>query len=509
LIGAAPGGPVRAGNKSLIAQAGPLFLGRGGSTVLCLALPLLLTRLLPQAEYGTYKALFLVATTAFFVLQVGLSQSLYYFVPRGGRNARAYFTQSLLGSTVAGGCGALLLHAAREPLARQFGNPELAAFAAPMALIAFTMVATAPLEVMLTAEGDARRAGLLIFLSDLVRIPASVLPLVAGCGLSGLLWGNVGHGALRMLACAALLARRGARLDWKLFRAQLAYALTFGAAVAIDIPQKTFHQYAVGGAVSPALFAIYMQGCFQIPVISLLYSPISDVLQVRMAARRGGSREAIALLHEANLRLAAIFLPFTACMFACGALFIPALFTHQYDPSVPIYRLAVLAVPFSALPLDGMLRSLDQTRYLFRIFCLKLALTVPAVLLGLHLFGMAGAIGGQVLAEGMVRGAMLDRVRRELSCGWSEILPWRALGRLAGSSLAACAPVLVIVGAASGSPRPLLPLAAAAATYGAVYLAALAWAPGEGSPAVRLRRALLGDQGAPLVPAESGSIAAA
>jgi hypothetical protein len=83
------------------------------------------------------------------------------------------------------------------------------------------------------------------------------------------------------------------------------------------------------------------------------------------------------------------------------------------------------------------------------------------------------------------------------------------LGRLAGSSLAACAPVLVIVGAASGSPRPLLPLAAAAATYGAVYLAALAWAPGEGSPAVRLRRALLGDQGAPLVPAESGSIAAA
>jgi O-antigen/teichoic acid export membrane protein len=509
LIGGAPRGSVQAGKKSLVAQAGPLFLGRGGSTLLCFALPLLLTRLLPQAEYGTYKALFLVATTAFFVLQVGLSQSLYYFVPRAGGDARAYFTQSLLGCTVAGGCGALLLHAVREPIAHQFGNPQLAAFAAPMALIAFTMVATSPLEVMLTAEGNGRCAGLAIFLSDLVRIPASVLPVLAGGGLVGLLWGNVGHGALRMLACAALLARRGARLNGKLARAHLAYALPFGAAVAIDIPQKTFHQYAVGGAVSPTLFAIYMQGCFQIPIISLLYSPISDVLQVRMAARRGGSREAIALFHEANLRLAAVFLPFTACMFAAGALFIPGLFTHQYDASVPIYRLAVLAVPFSALPLDGMLRSLDQTRYLFRIFCLKLALTVPAVLLGLHLFGMAGAIGGQVLAEWMVRGAMLDRVRRELSCGWSEILPWRALGRLAGSSLAACAPVLVIVHAASGSPRPFLPLAAAAVCYGAVYLAALAWAPGPGSPADRLKRALLGDPGAPPLAEEPRSAAAA
>jgi hypothetical protein len=122
---------------------------------------------------------------------------------------------------------------------------------------------------------------------------------------------------------------------------------------------------------------------------------------------------------------------------------------------------------------------------------------------------MAGAIGGQVLAEWMVRGAMLDRVRRELSCGWSEILPWRALGRLAGSSLAACAPVLVIVHAASGSPRPFLPLAAAAVCYGAVYLAALAWAPGPGSPAVRLKRALLGDPGAPLLAEELRSAAAA
>ena len=483
----------RMAKKSLIAQAGPLLLGRGGSTILCFALPLMMTRLLPQAEYGTYKALFLVVTTSFFILQIGLSQSLYYFVPRGDGNARAYYTQALVGCMVAGGAGALIVYFARGAIAHQFGNPAMVGYAAPMALIAFAMVSTAPLEVMLTAEGDARAAGCIIFLSDLVRVPACVVPLAMGFGLRGLLWANVGHGALRMLTCAVLLIRRGARLDWKLMRQQLAYALPFGAAVVIDIPQRTFHQYAVGGAVGPAMFAIYMQGCFQIPIINLLYSPISDILQVRMAGRHGGAREGVALFHEANLRLAAVFFPFTACMFAAGALFIPALFTHRYDQSIPIYRIAVLAVPFSALPLDGMLRALDQTKYLFRIFCCKLALTVPAVLLGLHFFGMAGAIGGQVTAEWVVRTLMLGKVRRELGCAWSEILPWPELSRLGMASLAACAPVLFIARAAGNSTRPFAALCLAGASYGLVYFAGLALAPGEGTPIARLKRALLGE----------------
>ena len=60
----------------ILTQAGPLMLGRGGATVLGFALPLILTRLLPQAEFGTYKQVWLVVTTAYFMLQLGLAQSL-------------------------------------------------------------------------------------------------------------------------------------------------------------------------------------------------------------------------------------------------------------------------------------------------------------------------------------------------------------------------------------------------------------------------------------------------
>src|SRR5207248_2829512 len=142
------------------------------------------------------------------------------------------------------------------------------------------------------------------------------------------------------------------------------------------------------------------------------------------------------LLHDANLRLAAVSFPFAAGMVAAAPLFIPALFTHVYDPSVPIFRVAILVTPLAALPLDGALRAMGHTRYLFRAFLGRLLLTVPAVLIGLKLFGMVGAITGHALAESAVRLVMLDRVRRELSLAWREVLPWGQLAVIARASTA-------------------------------------------------------------------------
>jgi O-antigen/teichoic acid export membrane protein len=468
------------------------MLGRGGATVLGFALPLILTRLLPQSEFGTYKQVWLVVTTAWFMLQLGLAQSLYYFLPRKDGHERAWLTQASISLLTVGGVCAAVLYLARFAVARQFANPELADFGPQIALITWLLIASAPLEISLTAEGRVRTAAAIIFLSDAVRVVASVVPLLLGMGLRGFFWAYVLHGAVRFgLQCWFYFRQGRPRIDWHLFREQLAYALPFGAALLLDIPQRTFHQWAVGWSVDPATFAIYAQGCFQVPIINLLYAPISDILQVRLA-EPGAREHRVHLFHDANLRLAAVFFPFTAGLVAAASLFVPALFTHLYDASVPIFRVAILMTPFSALPLDGMLRATGQTRYLFRIFLWRLLFTIPAVLVGLKLFGMVGAITGHVVAESTIRLVMLDRVRRELEVGWKEVLPWRQLAVIGIASLVACAPAMLIAQMAAAAPRPFLALCAAGALYCATYLTVIALIPGEGRPVARLRRVLLG-----------------
>jgi O-antigen/teichoic acid export membrane protein len=478
--------------RGILGQAGPLMLGRAGATVLSFALPLVLTRFLPQSEFGTYKQVWLVVSTAYFMLPLGLAQSLYYFIPRMDGRAQTWLTQSFVSVIITGALGGLVLWSARFAIARQFGNPELATFGLPAALIAFTMVSTACIELQLTAEGKSGAAAWVIFLSDAVRVAASVVPLVLGWGLHGFFWAYVAHGAARLALQVVLLFKGGGpQFDWALFRRQLAYTLPFGAAVLLDIPQRTFHQWAVGWSVDAAAFAIYAQGCFQVPIVNLLYSPISDVLQVRLAEPEG-REHGVYLFHDANLRLAAVFFPFTAGMVAAASLFVPAMFTHLYDASVPIFSVAILVTPLSALPIDGVLRAFGRTKYLFRIFLVKLLVTVPLVLLGLHLFGMIGAIAGHTLVHAAMRIAMLARVRRELETSWREVLPWRQLGIIAAASLLACFPAAVIARWSASGPRPFLALCMAGAAYAVVYLAALAVFPGHGGAAERIKRIILG-----------------
>jgi O-antigen/teichoic acid export membrane protein len=494
--------------RGILGQAGPLLLGRLGATVLGFALPLILTRLLPQSEFGTYKQVWLVVTTGFFMLQLGIAQSLYYFVPRKDGREQAWLTQSIGAMAFLGSLCAAAIYLGRFRIAAQFANPEIASFGAPMALIALTMILTAPLEITLTAEGNVKAAAWIIFLSDALRVTCSVVPLLMGWGLQGFFWAYVVHGVLRTVATSVLLFRRGApQWDWTLFRRQLVYALPFGAAILLDVPQKTFHQWAVGWSVDPAMFAIYAQGCFQLPIVNLLYSPISDVLQVRMA-EPGSRQHHLHLFHDANQRLAAVFFPFTCGMVAAGALFIPALFTHRYDASIPIFRIAVLTTPFACLPLEGVMRALGRTRYLFNIFFWKLLVTVPAVLLGLKLFGMAGAIAGHGIAESAIRVAMLNRTRKELNSTWAEILPWRHLALLGATSLVACVPVVIISHYTAAGTRPFLALCASGAAYAAVYLACLGFTPGSGTPVAKIKRILLG-VGLPQEPAISAPSQAA
>ena len=119
------------------------------------------------------------------------------------------------------------------------------------------------------------------------------------------------------------------------------------------------------------------------------------------------------------------------------------------------------------------------------------------IFFGLKFFGMVGAIAAHAAVEAVLRTAMLLRVRREVHCSARALLPWGHLTHLAVASLLAAIPVLAITRLPAALARPFPWLMVAGVAYAAVYAAALALGPGQGTPAVRLRRALLGSHAEP------------
>ncbi|MFN7133343.1 MAG: lipopolysaccharide biosynthesis protein, partial [Myxococcales bacterium] len=437
------------GQPSVLGRAGPLVLARFFTAVLTVCIPLVLARRMALAEYGTYKQLFLVAQTLYFVLSFGLPQSLYFFVPRAS-HPRTFFGQTMLAMTGAGLLTVALIVAGAGPLAGWFNNPELAGHRLPLALYVLGLIGSYPLEIGLTAQGRMRTAALTYLASDFTRCAAMILPVLAGFGLAGMMWAIAAHALVRFAATWWLLCRgEGPLITRAHVGEQLRYAAPFAAAVLLSCAQSYGHQFAVSAAVSPELFAIYAVGCFQLPLVDLLYSPVSEVLMVRLGEdeREGRADRGAAAFREAVAMLAFAFFPLAAFLFAAAPEFIAALFGERFLEAVPLFRVGVVGIVLAVLPVDGALRGRNQTRQIFLAYLVKGLCTVPLVIVGVRQFGMLGGIGSWAIAECIGTLAMMARLPKALSSGgvvpgWSALLPWRELGK---ATLAAAAAGLGVV----------------------------------------------------------------
>ena len=107
-----------------------LISGRTVGFIAAFLIPLVLARILDQAEFGTYKQLFLIAATLYGVGQLGMAESLYYFLPHAPRGrAGAGYVANALGALLAGGLACLVALALGRrravPLARQSGRSRV------------------------------------------------------------------------------------------------------------------------------------------------------------------------------------------------------------------------------------------------------------------------------------------------------------------------------------------------------------------------------------------------
>ncbi len=357
-----------------------------------------------------------------------------------------------------------------------------------------------PLEVSLTSQGKTKLSAISYLVWDTLRAGVMVVPILLGYGLHGMMWSAAGFAALRLAATAVVMLRGGTGplFDRKLFVEQLVYAAPFGAAMLLAIPQQYAHQYAVSAVVSPELFALYAVGCFQLPIVDLLYTPTSEVLMVRLGEldKAGRLEEAVHAFREATGRLAYAFLPLAAFLFAAAPEFIGALFGAKFLPAVPMFRVSVLAIALAILPMDGVLRARNQTRHIFLSYLVKALVTAPLVYFGVKRFGMMGGILSYAIAEVVGKATLLLKVPEALSPPVAaasvenatlprlkirDVVPWADLGKASLAAVAAGAAVfgLRLLGPSIWASLPqgfvwrVLPLAVAGVLFAAGYLATL------------------------------------
>src|SRR5215204_3835697 len=95
------------------------------------ALPVLLTRTLSQNEYGLFKQVFLIITTATALLPLGFGMSAYYYLPRENDVSRRgqVILNILLFNLMMGATASLVLIFWPGLIAKIFRDPTIVSYA--------------------------------------------------------------------------------------------------------------------------------------------------------------------------------------------------------------------------------------------------------------------------------------------------------------------------------------------------------------------------------------------
>ncbi|MFN2596775.1 MAG: glycosyltransferase [Pyrinomonadaceae bacterium] len=478
---AAAGEPVGKKALSLTAGAAWMMLARSFAFALTFAVPLLLVRRLSQTEFGLYKQIVLVVTTGVMILPLGVFMSAYYFLPRERERRRQIVCNILLFNLAVGLVVCLPLITRPQLLAALLHNPELVALAPLVGVALLLWINTSTLEAVAVANGELKLATLFIVADQLAKAVLLLSAAILFGTVRAVVLAMIAHGAFE---CALLLAYVRSRFGafWRGFefetlRAQLAYALPLGVAAVVAGIYLYLDNYFVSYRFTPAEYAIYATGCFNIPLVDLLAASVNSVMIPRVSQLQsaGARREIVVLVARMTRKLAAFNLPLYFFLLVMAREFIVTLFTTNYLASLPIFVINITLIPLGLIgaAYDPVIRAYAEHRYfLLRVRVVLLAALAAALWYVTKNYGLVGAITVMLAVNAAERFVVGWRVRGILEVSWRDLPLFKDVGKIAVCSILAASAALAARAALFGV-KPLFVLAACAAAFGVVYAVAL------------------------------------
>ncbi|HQZ82043.1 MAG TPA: oligosaccharide flippase family protein [Pyrinomonadaceae bacterium] len=407
--------------------------------------PLVVVRYLSQDEVGHYRAAFLVIANAIIVLPLGVSMSAYYFLARESEERRSSCVLNILAfNFVIGGIAALFFFLYPQSIGSIFQSDEITRLAPVIGAVIWIWIFSSFLETVAIANQETRVATVFIITAQFTKALFMCTAAFAFATVEAFLYAAIIQGAIQTLLLAWYLTSRfpgfWRKFDFTFLKEQLVYAVPFGIAGTLWLAQTEIHSWFAGHRFSPADFAVYAYGCFEIPLIAMLAESVTAVLIPRMNVLHGDNDrdEMIRLKARAMQKLSFVYFPAYVFLLITANTFITTLFTQKYAASAGVFVVNITLLPFSILITDPIVRSYKE---LGRVFLLTRLFIVAALVSCLYFMldeismtGMIGLAVGAVVIDKLIAEAM---VIRKLHLGVKDLHLLVNVAKTAFASIAA------------------------------------------------------------------------
>ena len=267
---------------SLTEQSFYLILGRCLAFSLAFLHPIILVRIFSKDEYGLFRQLLLIFSTIYPLGQMGITQGLFYFLPREPEKKDAVITQTLFFVVALSVllCGLLFIF--KSAIASAFHNVEMTQYIPLLGTYLFLMINSSFFETSMIAESKTKLASVVILVSQAIQSSAIIFTAFLTRDILFVFYALTLFSGIRFVFQGLYLVRTY-RLSMKkielgFWKRQLAYSIPIGISNVAWLLQEKLHSYFISFLFNTKMFAIYFIGSFNLPFVGIIAASVSNVM---------------------------------------------------------------------------------------------------------------------------------------------------------------------------------------------------------------------------------------
>ena len=228
-----------------------------------------------------------------------------------------------------------------------------------------------------------------------------------------------------------------------------------------------FGRVVVGSVMGPVPLAIYTTAAYQVPLVSIVQTSLSDVIFPDLVKRaQKDPAEGLRLWKRAQMLVAAVIMPAWLLLTYFAEPIVRVAFTDAYVAATPFFQVFLLLMVRHCFPFSTLLRSVGDNASFATSSAIALGINVVIIVAVMPFYGLWGPTLGLVISTLWTAYYLCRRVMVRYDVPLSEVFDWRKLGfSLAAALLALAAMHGVLMWLPHSHVGTVLGLALFAAVY--------------------------------------------
>jgi O-antigen/teichoic acid export membrane protein len=246
-----------------------------------------------------------------------------------------------------------------------------------------------------------------------LQILAVGIPVIAGAGVRGAIWGMIGAGAFRMVWLLTILVRNGDfSVSFPFWRKYLHLGTPILMSVLLSGSAQYVNGFIVTATYDAGMFAIFRYGARELPLVALLAHALSNAMVPVIS--RDGTEAGLIQLRERSSRMASWMFPLTIGLVLVAYFLFPLVYGRHYLESAGVFNLFLLLITSRLLFPQTVLIALKKTRVLMTASLFEVILNIGLSLLLIRVWGIRGVALATVIAYYFERALLMAWVRIKL-----------------------------------------------------------------------------------------------